>query len=315
MFCTNCWKEVGNVRFCPDCGSPTSDMRAVASPQQRKWYQRNGFILLFLILFFPVGLYLMWKYGSWSKAGKIVATVIVGVLMINRISFSNRERLQTTSAQTSVSRSPSNHGAAVTTAPRTPSAQTSTTAEEVILEPVEFELGSGYYTAGLDIPAGKYDIVAISGHGNVSSTNAFSGGISAIMGVDDGSGSYDQEYKNISLPKNAKLKVRGGVVVRISCEKPESGTSERNQEITETIELSNGNFVAGEDFPAGVYDIVAVSGGGNVSSSNSFSGGLIATIGVAGQNDWYEQEYKNIELPENTTLKVKSVQIKLIPSK
>lgn len=314
MFCTNCWKEVGNVRFCPDCGSPTSDMRAVASPQQRKWYQRNGFILLFLILFFPVGLYLMWKYGSWSKAGKIVATVIVGVLMINRISFSNRERLQTTSAQTSVSRSPSNHGAAVTTAPRTPPAQTSTTAEEVILEPVEFELGSGNYTAGIDIPAGKYDIVAVSGKGNVSSTNMFSGGINATMGIDDGSGFFEQEYKNIKLPKNTRLEV-SGLVVRISCEKPESGTSERNQEITETIELSNGYFVAGEDFPAGVYDVVAVSGYGNVSSSNLYSGGLNAIMGVDAKFDIYEQEYKNIEFPNDVILEIDGVKINLIPSK
>ena len=45
------------------------------------------------------------------------------------------------------------------------------------------ELGSGYYTAGIDFPAGTYDIEAISGNGNVSSDNMYDGGLNAIMGV------------------------------------------------------------------------------------------------------------------------------------
>ena len=36
---------------------------------------------------------------------------------------------------------------------------------------------------GIDFPAGKYDIVAVSGGGNVSSSNAFDGGINAVMGT------------------------------------------------------------------------------------------------------------------------------------
>ena len=71
------------------------------------------------------------------------------------------------------------------------------------------------------------------------------------------------------------------------------------------------------DFPAGKYDIVAVSGGGNVSSSNAFSGGINAVMGTEEQNevaDMYEQEYKNIDLPEGTTLTIDGVQVQLVPS-
>ena len=75
--------------------------------------------------------------------------------------------------------------------------------------------------------------------------------------------------------------------------------------------------MAGEDFPAGFYNIVAVSGGGNVSSSNLYDGGINAILGTEDQNelmDMYEQEYKNIDLPEGTTLTIDGVQVQLVPS-
>ncbi|MGL4569681.1 MAG: hypothetical protein ACRCVJ_01290 [Clostridium sp.] len=79
-----------------------------------------------------------------------------------------------------------------------------------------------------------------------------------------------------------------------------------------TKTLGNGNYVAGKDFEPGVYDIIAVSGGGNVSSSNMYDGGLNAIMGVE-QGDMYEKEYKNIKLPDGVTLKISGVKIKLVP--
>lgn len=182
------------------------------------------------------------------------------------------------------------------------------------------EFSSGNYTAGVDFPAGKYDIVAVSGGGNVSSSNAFSGGINAVMGTEEQNevaDMYEQEYKNIDLPEGVVLSI-SGVTVRLTCDDASGAPlTPRNQEITETVDLGNGNFVAGEDFPAGVYNIVAVSGGGNVSSSNLYDGGINAILGTEDQNelmDMYEQEYKNIDLPEGTTLTIDGVQVQLIPS-
>ena len=182
------------------------------------------------------------------------------------------------------------------------------------------EFSSGNYTAGVDFPAGKYDIVAVSGGGNVSSSNAFSGGINAVMGTEEQNevaDMYEQEYKNIDLPEGVVLSI-SGVTVRLTCDDASGAPlTPRNQEITETVDLGNGNFVAGEDFPAGVYNIVAVSGGGNVSSSNLYDGGINAILGTEDQNelmDMYEQEYKNIDLPEGTTLTIDGVQVQLVPS-
>ena len=184
----------------------------------------------------------------------------------------------------------------------------------------EQEFSSGNYTASIDFLVGKYDIVAVSGGGNVSSSNAFDGGINAVMGTEDKNelmDMYEQEYSNIDLPDGTTLSI-SGVTVRLTCDAASGAPlTPRNQVITETVDLGNGNFVAGEDFPAGVYNIVAVSGAGNVSSDNMFNGGLNAMMGTEEENqimDMYEQEYKNIDLPDGTTLTISGVQIQLVPS-
>ncbi len=50
--------------------------------QNKRWYQRTGGIILFLIIFFPVGLYLMWKHGGWSNLTKWIVTGVVALVAI-----------------------------------------------------------------------------------------------------------------------------------------------------------------------------------------------------------------------------------------
>ena len=50
-----------------------------------KFYEEDRFVILMLILFFPIGLFLMWKY---SKCHKIVKTII-SVLLIAIVILSN----------------------------------------------------------------------------------------------------------------------------------------------------------------------------------------------------------------------------------
>lgn len=102
-----------------------------------------------------------------------------------------------------------------------------------------------------------------------------------------------------------------------SSEKTESKDSPKEEvkPIDSTpFELSNGNYIAGEDFDAGTYDIVAISGSGTVSSSNMFDGGIHAMMSGK-QSEYYEKEYKNISLPKGTTLKIDGVTIELTRKK
>lgn len=47
-----------------------------------KWYEQTWVIVLFLIFFFPVGLFLMWRYAKWPTVVKIIVTVGIAVLFI-----------------------------------------------------------------------------------------------------------------------------------------------------------------------------------------------------------------------------------------
>ncbi len=47
-----------------------------------KWYEKTPAIILLLIFFFPVGLYLMWKYTNWTKGVKIGVSVLAGIVVV-----------------------------------------------------------------------------------------------------------------------------------------------------------------------------------------------------------------------------------------
>ncbi len=184
---------------------------------------------------------------------------------------------------------------------------------------VDIELSGGHYTAGIDIPPGTYNIEAIEGGGNVS-TDSLIQGINAIMGTEEankalGYDFYEQKYTNIKINEGTILSI-SGVKVRLTS-KNASGKSlkERKQEITDSFTLKNGHFVAGDDFPEGVYDIIAEDGYGNVSSDNLIQG-INAIMGTR-DNDIAkpEQSYKNILLKKGTTLSIDGVTIKIVPSK
>ena len=41
-----------------------------------KWFQKKQYIIILIILFFPIGLYLMWKHSDWNKKTKVIVTSI-----------------------------------------------------------------------------------------------------------------------------------------------------------------------------------------------------------------------------------------------
>ncbi len=83
----------------------------------------------------------------------------------------------------------------------------------------------------------------------------------------------------------------------------------------EPVELGSGNYEVGIDFPAGVYDVVAVEGTGTVTSSDLEINAMIGITEEGAVDDgFYESEYQNIQLHDGITLKVKGVDIRLIPN-
>ena len=52
---------------------------------QQKWHQKPVTAVLFLIFFFPVGLYLMWKNNLWSKMTRVIVSVFFGLLVVGNL--------------------------------------------------------------------------------------------------------------------------------------------------------------------------------------------------------------------------------------
>lgn len=49
----------------------------------KKWYQKTVWIIVWLFMFFPVGLFLMWKYTDWKKSVKgIITAVMIGAAVV-----------------------------------------------------------------------------------------------------------------------------------------------------------------------------------------------------------------------------------------
>jgi hypothetical protein len=93
--------------------------------------------------------------------------------------------------------------------------------------------------------------------------------------------------------------------------KTKEPTKEAKKPVKKEYTFSSGNYIAGEDFPAGRYDIIAIKGNGNVYSDNSFDNGINAVMGV-GDDEFYEKEYKNISLKNKIALHISDVTVKLI---
>ena len=62
--------------------NPVESTKKEIKIMDKKWYQKTWFTILMLICFFPVGLFLMWKYTSWSKVAKIIITVVLALFCI-----------------------------------------------------------------------------------------------------------------------------------------------------------------------------------------------------------------------------------------
>lgn len=179
-------------------------------------------------------------------------------------------------------------------------------------ETYKTELGAGHYVAGVDFPAGTYTIKAISGSGNVSSSNMHSDGLNEIMASKEDK-NHITTYENAKFAEGTKLSISSSVVISISSSNADvSGMKEREESDAEVITLSSGKYVAGKDFPAGTYTVVGTGSLGNVSSDNMYYGGLNEIMG-SGNDGMSIKEFKNAKLDQGTTLTVSGTSVKLVP--
>lgn len=175
-------------------------------------------------------------------------------------------------------------------------------------------LTAGQYISGIDFPSGTYNIKVKSGNGNVSSSNMYSGGLNQIMSLED-DGISIKDFRNAKFPEGVVLSISSNLKIEISTDAADvSGMKKRENKNAKEVTLKSGNYVSGKDFNVGTYDIVAVKGSGNVSSSNLFDGGLNEIMGIK-KDGFSIKKYKNAIFDEDVELSISGVQVKLIPSK
>lgn len=178
----------------------------------------------------------------------------------------------------------------------------------------EATIGAGNYIAGKDIPVGTYNLTAVSGSGNVSSTNMYSGGLNEVMGTSDPS-IDNASFNGAKLDKDVRLTIGGTVSVKIVSDDAKTGeVVARSGASGDEITLSSGNYTAGQQFPVGTYNIAAVSGNRNVSSSNLYDGGINEVMSPDASDGISISAFCNCELPKDATLQLSNcVTVKLTP--
>ncbi|MFN4214935.1 hypothetical protein [Exiguobacterium sp.] len=64
-----------------------------------KFYQKTWFVMISLILFFPLGVFLMWKHKKFNKLGRVVFTMFFGLIFVIAVSgiLGSEENNQATS--------------------------------------------------------------------------------------------------------------------------------------------------------------------------------------------------------------------------
>ena len=184
-------------------------------------------------------------------------------------------------------------------------------------ESADYELASGNYVAGVEIPEGIYTVTPQDDYDTVQ--------------IDDPENSiYLYEYtegkkdkiKDIRLYKGAHLTLNCRTTVKLHTDNAQDveamETAGQSNPLTESVDIKGQKtLTAGRDLEPGIYDLSRVSGAGNVDviiysdeqeEINSWSQ-CLSEDGIDGETFHY------LVIPENATLKVsEDLKIRLTPS-
>lgn len=168
------------------------------------------------------------------------------------------------------------------------------------------EFVGGHYTPGIDFPAGTYTITVLQGSGTIYYTEP--SGAGKKYQVFAGKSGLPQQ---IELPLGEALSVSGVKIRMESSNAAPDEPSDRENPATQEVTFSPGSYTVGKDFAEGVYNVIAVSGKGLV-SSDSEGAAIHNELDAAGAD--YQKEYHNLILDSATRLSIIGVTVKLVPS-
>lgn len=84
MKCPNCKNEIfNNYTHCLFCGATLNSNQSSGS---ERWYKKTWAIIIVLFLFFPLGVFLLWKFSNLKFKSKAILTIIGLLLFVAVIS-------------------------------------------------------------------------------------------------------------------------------------------------------------------------------------------------------------------------------------
>ena len=167
-------------------------------------------------------------------------------------------------------------------------------------------LGNGEYCVGVNLPEGSYTVELADGEGSLN--------------VDDPENSiylyqyfgYEEDYNEVTVLEDVRLyegavvSISGAVSLDFHSENAQTqAMSAETNPLTESVSIRGGQTVtAGDDFPAGVYDIRAASGYGSPEITvYDEDGNELQTLYIwISDSSVTESSYLNAVLPEGTVI-------------
>ena len=169
------------------------------------------------------------------------------------------------------------------------------------LEHYEVDMSAGYYIAGKDFPVGKYQILSISGSGNLHCRGT---GLNEILG-----GTYGiTEYNNFTPDNGDILSVGGDAVIRLVSDNADvAGVVPRPiLDSYNWYEAPAGIYLIGTDIVEGCYRAFAIQGSGNVHANDRehTTGSINEIFSVDSGYSGAIIEFKNLHLYDGTELEI-----------
>lgn len=193
-------------------------------------------------------------------------------------------------------------------------------------------LADGVYVCGIDFPAGRYSLTATERGGNVTAASpgsSYNDVLNEILGVEGYGGTvsdiYKPSYNGVEFESGTVLEL-SGVSVALHSDSastvPLSTFSEVftqiNQGNLEIVHLTPGRWIVGQDFPVGLYTVVATDGAGNVQTDSGILNLIMCTADNSAESyypDMYIQEFKNAPLTTEGDVIESDCSLDLVPSK
>lgn len=86
---SNMSSKTSNINYSTRYRSESPSSSVSSRNNRKRWYQKNGWIIALLIIFFPAGIYLMLRYANWSKKTKGIICAVIAVLFLIGLTSDN----------------------------------------------------------------------------------------------------------------------------------------------------------------------------------------------------------------------------------